>query len=83
MCSPLTIQTLSPLRCSMLQIPPGLKRFPNSGGQMMKADGGCAVVDNIIHDGKRQSAYRSYVYPRLHAVQPDRSNGCPDNTHPL
>jgi choline dehydrogenase len=43
----------------------GLKRFQNSGGQMMKEDGGCAVVDNIINDGKRQSAYRSYVYPRL------------------
>jgi choline dehydrogenase len=43
----------------------GLKRFPNSGGQMMKEDGGCAIVDNIIHDGKRQSAYRSYVTPRL------------------
>jgi choline dehydrogenase len=47
----------------------GLKRFANSGGQMMKAAGGCAIVDNIIHDGKRQSAYRSYVYPRL--VQPN------------
>ena len=43
----------------------GLKRFPNSGGEMMKADGGCSIVDNIIHDGKRQSAYRSYVHPRL------------------
>ena len=43
----------------------GLKRFPNSGGKMMMADGGCAVADNIIHHGKRQSAYRSYVYPRL------------------
>jgi choline dehydrogenase len=43
----------------------GLKRFSNSGGQMMRADGGCAVVDNIIHDGKRQSAYRSYVHPLL------------------
>ena len=32
---------------------------------MMRACGGCAVVDNIIHDGKRQSAYRSYIYPRL------------------
>jgi choline dehydrogenase len=44
----------------------GIRRYPNSGGQMMKAEGGCAIVDNIIHDGKRQSAYRSYVYPRLH-----------------
>jgi len=43
----------------------GLKRFANSGGQMMRSCGGCAVVDNIIHDGKRQSAYRSYIYPRL------------------
>jgi choline dehydrogenase len=43
----------------------GLKRFPNSGGLMMKADGGGSIVDNIIHNGKRQSAYRSYVYPRL------------------
>ncbi len=43
----------------------GLKRFSNSGGQMMKEAGGCAIVDNIIHDGKRQSAYRSYIYPRL------------------
>ena len=42
----------------------GLKRFPNSGGRMMTADGGCAVADNIIHNGKRQSVYRSYVYPR-------------------
>ena len=43
----------------------GLKRFANSGGQMMRERGGCAIVDNIIHNGKRQSAYRSYVYPRL------------------
>ena len=43
----------------------GLKRFPNSGGGMMKAADGCAIVDNIIRDGRRQSAYRSYVYPRL------------------
>ena len=43
----------------------GLHRFQNSGGEMMKATGGCSIVDNIIHDGKRQSAYRSYVYPRL------------------
>jgi choline dehydrogenase len=43
----------------------GLARFANSGGQMMKENGGCAIVDNIIHDGKRQSVYRSYVSPRL------------------
>ena len=42
----------------------GMKRFANSGGQMMKENGGCAIVDNIIHDGKRQSVYRSYTWPR-------------------
>ena len=47
----------------------GMPRFSNSGGQMMKGNGGCAVVDNIIHNGKRQSVYRSYVYPRL--LQPN------------
>jgi choline dehydrogenase len=49
----------------------GIERFSNSGGQMMKAAGGCAVVDNIIHNGKRQSVYRSYIYPRL--LQPNLS----------
>ena len=43
----------------------GLERFPNSGGLMMKSEGGAALVDNIIHNGKRQSAYRSYVWPLL------------------
>ena len=43
----------------------GIERFENSGGQMMTAAGGCSVADNIVHGGKRQSAYRSYVYPRL------------------
>ena len=47
----------------------GVMRFPNSGGQMMKSSGGAAIVDNIIHNGKRQSVYRSYVYPRL--LQPN------------
>ena len=47
----------------------GMPRFANSGGQIMKENGGCAVVDNIIHNGRRQSAYRSYVYPRL--LQPN------------
>ena len=47
----------------------GIDRYANSGGQMMKESGGCAVVDNIIHDGKRQSVYRSYTRPR--AQQPN------------
>jgi choline dehydrogenase len=41
----------------------GLRRFPNSNGQMMETAGGCAFIDETVRDGKRQSIFRSYVYP--------------------
>jgi choline dehydrogenase len=41
----------------------GLERFPNSNGRMMEGVGGCAFIDEIVRDGKRQSIFRSYVYP--------------------
>jgi choline dehydrogenase len=41
----------------------GLKRFPNSNGEMMEAPGGCAFIDETVRDGKRQSIFRSYLYP--------------------
>jgi choline dehydrogenase len=41
----------------------GLQRFPNSNGQMMEGPGGCAFIDELVRDGKRQSIFRSYVYP--------------------
>src|SRR5262249_31959702 len=41
----------------------GLERFPNSNGKMMEAVGGCAFIDETVRDGKRQSIFRSYVYP--------------------
>ena len=41
----------------------GLQRFPNSNGQMMEAAGGCAWNDETVRDGKRQSIFRSYLYP--------------------
>ena len=41
----------------------GLQRFPNSNGQMMEAAGGCAWIDETVRDGKRQSIFRSYLYP--------------------
>jgi choline dehydrogenase len=47
----------------------GLQRFENSSGRMMESGGGCAIVDEIVHDGRRQSLFRSYVYPRM-----DQSN---------
>jgi choline dehydrogenase len=43
----------------------GLKRFENPNGRMMEADSGCAVVDEIVKDGRRQSVFRSYAYQRL------------------
>ena len=44
----------------------GLQRFPNSNGQMMEAAGGCAWIDETVRDGKRQSIFRSYLYPIMH-----------------
>jgi choline dehydrogenase len=41
----------------------GLQRFPNSNGQMMESVGGCAFIDETVRGGKRQSIFRSYVYP--------------------
>ena len=42
----------------------GLQRFPNPNGRMMEAAaGGCAFVDETVRDGKRQSIFRSYVFP--------------------
>ena len=43
----------------------GLQRFPNANGRMMEAAGGCAFVDETVRDGKRQSIFRSYVYPLM------------------
>src|SRR5262249_1703033 len=41
----------------------GLQRFPNSNGQMMESDGGCAFIDETVREGKRHSIFRSYLYP--------------------
>src|SRR5262249_9717881 len=43
----------------------GLHRFPNPNGRMMEATDGCAFVDETVRDGKRQSIFRSYVYPLM------------------
>jgi choline dehydrogenase len=43
----------------------GLQRFPNANGQMMEATGGCALVDETVRNGRRQSIFRSYVYPLM------------------
>ena len=43
----------------------GLQRFENSSGRLMEAEGGCAFIDEIVHDGRRQSVFRSYTYSRM------------------
>src|SRR5215467_9730354 len=47
----------------------GLPIFENQNGRMMEADGGASVPDMRIRDGKRQSIFRSYVFPYM-----DRQN---------
>jgi choline dehydrogenase len=32
---------------------------------MMEGDGGCSATDRIIHQGSRQSAFRSYTLPKM------------------
>lgn len=47
----------------------GLQRFPSPNGQMMEAAGGCSLVDETVRAGKRQSIFRSYLFPIM-----DQSN---------
>ena len=47
----------------------GLPIFENQNGRMMEADRGASVPDMQIRDGKRQSIFRSYVFPYM-----DRQN---------
>ena len=43
----------------------GIPIFENQNGRMMEADGGASVPDMRIRDGKRQSVFRSYVFPYM------------------
>lgn len=43
----------------------GLQRFSNPNGRMMEVSGGCSFVDETVCDGKRQSIFRSYLYPLM------------------
>ena len=43
----------------------GIPRFDSPNGPMMEGSEGCAFVDEIVHDGRRQSIFRSYVYPYI------------------
>jgi choline dehydrogenase-like flavoprotein len=43
----------------------GIPIFENQNGRIMEADGGASVADVRIRNGKRQSVFRSYVFPRM------------------
>ncbi|HKF06005.1 MAG TPA: GMC family oxidoreductase [Candidatus Sulfotelmatobacter sp.] len=43
----------------------GIPIFENQNGRIMEADGGASAADIGIRDGKRQSVFRSYVFPRM------------------
>jgi choline dehydrogenase len=47
----------------------GIPTFENPNGRMMEGDGGASITDVRIRNGKRQSVFRSYVFPYM-----DRSN---------
>jgi choline dehydrogenase len=43
----------------------GLPIFPNANGRMMEAPRGCSFVDETVLNGRRQSIFRSYLYPLM------------------
>jgi choline dehydrogenase len=47
----------------------GIPTFDSPNGAMMEGDGGAAINDLRIRDGRRLSVFRSYTYPRM--VQPN------------
>ncbi|HEX4167177.1 MAG TPA: GMC family oxidoreductase N-terminal domain-containing protein, partial [Bryobacteraceae bacterium] len=47
----------------------GIPTFENPNGRMVEADGGASIQDLRIRNGKRQSVFRSYVFPHM-----DRAN---------
>jgi choline dehydrogenase len=43
----------------------GIPTFENHNGRMMEGDGGAAILELRIRDGKRLSAFRSFTFPRM------------------
>ncbi|MCL6708985.1 GMC family oxidoreductase N-terminal domain-containing protein [Pseudomonas sp. R2.Fl] len=43
----------------------GIPKFESTNGAMMESPGGAAIAELRIRDGKRESVYRSYTYPRM------------------
>jgi choline dehydrogenase len=43
----------------------GIPTFENQNGRMMEGEGGASIIDMRVRDGKRQSVFRSYVFPYM------------------
>ena len=43
----------------------GIPTFENQNGRMMEGDGGASIMDLRARNGKRQSVFRSYVFPYI------------------
>jgi len=43
----------------------GVPTFADQNGVMMEGDGGCAITNVCVRDGRRQSIFRAYVYPYM------------------
>jgi choline dehydrogenase len=43
----------------------GIPTFENHNGRMMEGDGGAAILDLLVRDGQRLSAFRCYTFPRM------------------
>src|SRR6476619_1573929 len=43
----------------------GIPTFENQNGRMMEGEGGASIIDVRARDGKRQSVFRSYVFPHM------------------
>jgi choline dehydrogenase len=56
-----------PIHVAMLQgaCSVGIPTFSNHNGHMMEGEGGASVTEVRIRDGKRQSVFRSYVFPYI------------------
>ncbi|MBC8166597.1 MAG: GMC family oxidoreductase N-terminal domain-containing protein, partial [Bryobacteraceae bacterium] len=43
----------------------GIETFDSPNGRMMEGNGGCALIDVRIRQGRRLSVFRSYTYPYM------------------
>jgi len=57
----------SPIAPAMLEAARsvGISTFENQNGRLMESAGGASFIDMRVRDGRRQSVFRSYVFPYM------------------